>query len=315
MDGAIDRRQLLVGVAMGTAALSAGGLFSPLAAAAATPAGTLPSGTWVRTEAGSDLLFLSGAAALDLYHRHPHVPRDEILPADITAQTHMTLRNIYEVLRITGLEWKNVVSVLRYQRSMADSPAIERVLRHHFGDWQPAMSAVQIERLSAPTTRIELEMIAVAPRHAAPTGPRIANRRRTMADLEVIQTRPALADTTIFAPGIRVDAGADIVFLSGITAAPLSGQAEGFVMPEDFDEQVRLATRNIDAILAEIGVGKERIVRIVTFYTDSFSGREMGRYLGGWRPCSSSIGVRALPVAGAKVAYDLVVAAPEAPTE
>ncbi len=308
MDGAIDRRHVLAGMAMGTVALSAGGVLPALAASAPTPAGTLPSGTWVRAEAGADLVFLSGAAALDLYHRHPHVPQDEILPGDISAQTHMTLRNIHEVLRIAGLDWKNVVSVLRYQRSMADSPAIERVLAQHFGDWQPAMSAIQIERLSAPTTRIELEMIAVAPRRAA-------NRRPTMADLEVIQTRPALADTMIFAPGIRVDAGADIVFLSGITAAPLSGEAGSFVMPGDFDEQVRLATRNIDALLAGIGVGKERIVRIVTFYTDSFSGREMGRYLAGWHPCSSAIGVSALPVAGAKVTYDLVVAAPQAPAE
>lgn len=271
-----------------------------------------PSGLRVRSSAKSDLLFLSGAAALDLYHRHPHVPQDEILPDDIAAQTHMTLRNIFEILRVVGLGWENVVSVLRYQKAIADSPAIETVLQQHFGQWRPAMSAVQIDSLSAPNSQLELEMIALAPRSAdaAKVGER-AERQAPMSDLEVIHTRPALAETMIFAPAIRVDSERDIVFVSGLTAAPLDMEAAeklGFDMPGDFDTQARLATKNIDRILSEVGRNKSDIVRVVTFYTDNFNGRILGEYLEGWRPCSSAIGVRALPVPSAKVMYDLVIA-------
>jgi len=249
--------------------------------------------------------------ALDLYHRHPHVPQDEILPDDIAAQTHMTLRNIFEILRVVGLGWENVASVLRYQKRIADSPAIETVLRQHFGQWRPAMSAVQIDSLSAPSSQLELEMIAVAPRPASPAerGDQ-AERQTLMSDLEVIHTRPALAETMIFAPAIRVDSERDIVFVSGLTAAPIYSTAsdgQSFEMPEDFDSQARLATANIDRVLKHLNRSKSDIVRVVTFYTDTFNGRILGEYLEGWRPCSSAIGVRALPAPGAKVMYDLII--------
>jgi len=311
----MDRRRFLASSVMGSLAASSAGVsafpfFSQAASAGASSAQA--SGTWMRTEGDTDLLFFSGAAALDLYHRHPHVSQDEILPEDIAAQTHMTLRNIFEILRVAGLGWENVASVLRYQKDIGDSPAIEEVLQRHLGEWRPAMSAVQIDSLSAPTSKLELEMIAVAPRNQS-----IANSssrsegQASMSDLEVIHTRPALADTMIFSPAIRVNSERDIVFVSGLTAQPIypeSPEAGSFEMPEDFDSQARLATENITQILSEIGREKSDIVRVVTFYTDDFNGRILGEYLEGWRPCSSAIGVRALPLPGAKVMYDLVIA-------
>lgn len=303
MEGS-NRRDFLLRTLSGAALASTGGVaFS--ASGHARPADAPARAAITRADGDSDLVFLSGAAALDLYHRHPHVARDEILPDDITAQTHMTLRNIYEVLRVAGLEWENVLSLLRYQKDIAHSAAVDAVIDRYFGDGRPAMSSVQIDGLSAPSSLLEIEVIALVPGHSATA----TQQESEMSGLDVIQTRLELAETTIFAPGIRVSAGYDLIFLSGITARPFDADA-GFAMPEGFDAQAEMATRNIDSILSGIGAKKTDIVRIVTFYTRDFNGRIMGRYLGGWHPCSSAIGIRALPVAGAEVMYDLVIAAP-----
>lgn len=164
-----SRRSLLSWIGCGSLALSAWGITTStsLMAQSKSPGhANLPTGTYVTADANLDLVFLSGAAALDLYHRHPHVPEDEILPDDVRAQTHMTLRNINEVLRMRNLTWRNVVKVVRYQKDIDDSAVIEEVMKRHFKDWWPANIAVQIERLSAPSSLVELEMIAVAPRAA-----------------------------------------------------------------------------------------------------------------------------------------------------
>lgn len=131
-----------------------------------------------------------------------------------------------------------------------------------------------------------------------------------MADLDVIQPRPDLADTTVFAPGIRVDAGTDIVFLSGISAFPLYPDAEenqNFEMPSDIGEQKRLAAENLQLILDDLGVGWRNIVKMVQFYTEPGGGQAIRDRLDGWTPCSSNIGVSALPIPGAKIVFDVTV--------
>lgn len=131
-----------------------------------------------------------------------------------------------------------------------------------------------------------------------------------MAKLQVIQTRPHLADTAVYAPGIRVSSNADIVFLSGITALPpYPAQAEGFEMPEDIGAQTRLAMENLRSILSELGVGWQNVVKIVKLYTEGGGNDVMREYLDGWIPCSSSIGVSALSVPGAKLMLDVTVVA------
>ncbi len=132
-----------------------------------------PRGTYVRAAGGVDLLFLSGATALDLYHRHPHVPQEMILPAGIAAQTHMCMRNLKEVLDDQGLTWRNVVKIDRYQTDLAESDAIEKVMAEYFGywDWWPAMTAMQVRNLSSAAARLEIELIAAIP-HSAGKPPR-----------------------------------------------------------------------------------------------------------------------------------------------
>lgn len=127
---------------------------------------TVPRGTYVHADAGVDLLFLAGATALDLYHLHPHVPHEVIMPAEIEAQTHMVMRNLKEVLDDQGLTWRNVVKANLYQTNLDESAAIEAVMAEYFGywDWWPAMTAMQVRNLSSEPARLEIDIIAAVPR-------------------------------------------------------------------------------------------------------------------------------------------------------
>jgi 2-iminobutanoate/2-iminopropanoate deaminase len=167
----LNRRDFLVAGSAGLAA-TAGGLelFSfPLSAnAQGNRSVAVGRGSFVRVDADADLMFLAGTTALDLYHLHPHVPYEIIVPPDIVGQTHMCMRNIKEVLDDQGLNWTNVVKVNRFQTDLDESDEIETVMAEYFGywDWWPAMTAMQIRNLSSEPTRLEIEVVAVAPRGA-----------------------------------------------------------------------------------------------------------------------------------------------------
>ncbi len=166
----LNRRDFLVTGTAGVAALSGMQLFSfPLAAnAQGNRSSALPRGTYVRADAGADLLFLAGATALDLYHLHPHVDHEVIMPEDIIGQTHMVMRNLKEVLDDQGLTWANIVKLNRYQTDLSESPAIEEVMAEYFGfwDWWPAMTTMKIRNLSSPPARLEIDIIAAIPSNA-----------------------------------------------------------------------------------------------------------------------------------------------------
>jgi enamine deaminase RidA (YjgF/YER057c/UK114 family) len=109
------------------------------------------------------LLFIAGATASPLYHKHPHVPEEHVLPHDMKEQTRRALANIKMVLDAKGLTWRNVVKITKYVTDMRDMDDMYEVLNEHFGDWHPAGTLVAINNLSAPGARIELDMIAVIP--------------------------------------------------------------------------------------------------------------------------------------------------------
>ena len=109
------------------------------------------------------LLFIAGATASPLYHKHPHVPEEHVLPQDMKEQTRRALANIKMVLDAKGLTWRNVVKITKYVTDMRDMDDMYEVLNEHFGDWHPAGTLVAINNLSAPGARIELDMIAAIP--------------------------------------------------------------------------------------------------------------------------------------------------------
>lgn len=154
----IDRRELL-------RTLAAGGAVSLMPAWVEAAAQTAPlrTGTprigFVRVPLANGIIPHAGGTAMELYHKHPHDPREEVVqPEDIRLQTRLTMRNHKEILDWMGLGWRNVVKLTRYQTRMAESKQIEEVLRSYFKEWWPAMTIYEVNGLSSPQARLEIDM-------------------------------------------------------------------------------------------------------------------------------------------------------------
>jgi enamine deaminase RidA (YjgF/YER057c/UK114 family) len=171
----IDRRHLLKALGQGTLAAAAGHAFGPLSLAEAEAAvqtasngGRTGAPAFVRVPLMNGIIPHAGGTAMELYHKHPHDPREEVVqPEDIRLQTRLTILNHKEILDWVGLGWRNVVKLTRYQTRMEESPQIEAVLRSYFKDWWPAMTIYEVNGLSSPQARLEIDM------WVAPTGTRV----------------------------------------------------------------------------------------------------------------------------------------------
>lgn len=126
-------------------------------------AAMMPYSPSIRVQGGADMLFVSGSTALPLYHSHPHVHEEHVLPDDIREQTRRAMNDIKLSLDACGLTWRNVVKVTKFLTDMRESDAMHEVLAEYFGDWKPASTMVCVNNLSAPGSRVEIDIIAVAP--------------------------------------------------------------------------------------------------------------------------------------------------------
>ena len=84
-------------------------------------------------------VFASGQLPVD--------PATGAMPADITAQTEMSLRNVAAVLAAAGLTLANVVKTTVFLADMADFAAMNDVYARHFPAPFPARSAVAVRTL------------------------------------------------------------------------------------------------------------------------------------------------------------------------
>jgi 2-iminobutanoate/2-iminopropanoate deaminase/2-aminomuconate deaminase len=123
----------------------------------------MPYAPAVEVSGIGNLLFIAGATASPLYHQHPHIPEEHILPTDIREQTRRALANIKMVLDSKNMTWRNVVKITKYMTDMREMDEMYEVLGEHFGDWRPAGTLVAVNNLSAPGARLELDMIAAMP--------------------------------------------------------------------------------------------------------------------------------------------------------
>ncbi len=121
----------------------------------------MPYAPAVKVQGAQELVFISGATASPLYHRHPHVAEEHVLPDDIKQQTHMAMANIKLVLDHQGLTWRDVVKVTKYVTDIREADDMHVVLNEYFGDWRPASTLVAISNLSSPGARVELDMMAI----------------------------------------------------------------------------------------------------------------------------------------------------------
>ena len=89
-------------------------------------AAEMPYAPAVEVTGAGRILFLSGATASPLYHQHPHVKEEHLLPDDIEEQTRRAMDSIQSVLDASGLTWRNVVRVTKYLTDMREMDANER---------------------------------------------------------------------------------------------------------------------------------------------------------------------------------------------
>ncbi len=124
---------------------------------------------------GASLLVVSGCTASPLYHSHPHVPGEHILPNSMREQAHLVFKNLKMSLDAAGISWRQVVKVTRYLTDMRDQDELNDVQREYFGDHKPASTTVEVDHLVTPPARLEIELVAVVP-VAEPGGPSARGR-------------------------------------------------------------------------------------------------------------------------------------------
>jgi 2-iminobutanoate/2-iminopropanoate deaminase len=124
-------------------------------------AAEMPYAPAIEVTGADRIVFLSGATASPLYHQHPHVKEEHVLPDDIEQQTRRAMESIRSVLDAKGLTWRNVVKVTKYLTDMREADAVNRTMNEYLGDHRPASTLLCVNNLSSPGARVELDMIAV----------------------------------------------------------------------------------------------------------------------------------------------------------
>ena len=180
MAAKLDRRELLKSLGWGTLAVGAGGAFQTVmpawaesaAAQGTPPRAGIPRIIFSRASLANGIIPHSGETSMELYHEHPHLAKEEIVqPEDIRLQTRLTMRNHKEILDWLGLGWKHVVKITRFQKRLDESKQIEAVLADYFRDSWPPMSVYEVDGLSSPQARLEIEMWVVPNSEAVRDGP------------------------------------------------------------------------------------------------------------------------------------------------
>ncbi|MDQ2625184.1 MAG: RidA family protein [Actinomycetota bacterium] len=121
--------------------------------------------TAVSVESNDTFFWMSGATAIPLYHHHPHVAEECVLPDDIREQARRVLTTFDEVLRFNGLGWTHVVKFSQFLTDMREHAAVQEVIAEFFAGtgWTPASSVVGINHLSASGARLEIDVVAAWP--------------------------------------------------------------------------------------------------------------------------------------------------------
>ena len=122
--------------------------------------GKIPIAVQVRS---NDVFFwMSGATAIPLYHMHPHIDEECVLPDDIREQTRRVLDTFADVLAFNGMGWRDVVKFSQFLTDLRDHDVVQEVIAEYFTGtgWMPASTVVGINALSAPGARLEIDVVA-----------------------------------------------------------------------------------------------------------------------------------------------------------
>lgn len=122
----------------------------------------MPYAPLIRVKPGGDLLFLSGCAALPLYHAHPHDPTVPV-PEGIGEQTRLCMENIQKCLDAASASWKDVVKLDLFVTEAEAVDEIGAVMGEFLQGDFPTSTLVGVTSLVEPRLKIEISAIAVVP--------------------------------------------------------------------------------------------------------------------------------------------------------
>lgn len=282
----------------------------PVAGAPARPRpvqATVPGyGTIASVASDEELLWFSGSTAIDIYHHHPHIEDEEDVPYRASGQVAKIFDMFDPVLDFMQTRWGDVVKFYVWATDSRDLPAFESEIRgrfHHLAA-HPPTTTVDIDALSGPPARLELEMISTrGPKpDSAATG-------EPSPVIEMLHPQPEKAHLLPYAPVVRV-ADAPLHFLPGIGPA---GPGQKPELPDDIRAQVHLLMENLDKHLAALGLGWANVVKTIQQVTDLREADAVTvalaeRYGTAWAPATTLTQVDALPAPGARVQLDVIVA-------
>ena len=253
----------------------------------------------VRASLANGFIVHAGATSMELYHEHPHLPKEEVVqPEDISLQTRLVMRNHKEILDWLGLGWRNIVKLTCYQKRMNESKEIQAVLASYFKDWRPAITAVQIDGLSSPQARLEIDM------WVRPDTPIVAAGARTCHG-----TGRALSATGSDEPRQRTlwESRSAVIWICSsfrvsrpIHLKSIRGTPVTFKMPADAKTQGKMATDNLDSVLKAAGITPQHILLGQSYTAEAGAGPSFGARSGNWRSPGTALQVVDTGIPGAK---------------
>ncbi|MFI0773365.1 RidA family protein [Streptomyces sp. NPDC021212] len=120
----------------------------------------MPFSPAIVTEGGRDV-WLSGATAYPLVHKHPHDPEELRVPDGIADQTRACLTNLRTALEAAGGTINDIVEVTIYNTDMNAQDEVNAVYTAFFGDHRPTRTHIGVNALVGPALKIEISAHAV----------------------------------------------------------------------------------------------------------------------------------------------------------
>ena len=118
-----------------------------------TPNAPQAIGPYSQAIAANGFIFTSGQIAID-------PATQQLLPADISAQTDRVLRNLSAILEAGGASLAKVIRTTVYLKNMDDFTAMNQIYAKYFSSNPPARSTVEVARLPK-NALIEIDAIAL----------------------------------------------------------------------------------------------------------------------------------------------------------
>lgn len=110
---------------------------------------------------GGRHVWLSGATAFPLVHKHPHDEAELKVPDGIGEQTRACLENLRIAVEAAGGTVRDIVETTIYTTEMKNQDEVNRVYMEFFGEHRPARSHVGVSHLVGGNLKIEISGHAV----------------------------------------------------------------------------------------------------------------------------------------------------------